>query len=830
MKKHLYLLIAAVMALLFSFTACGGDGDVKVKGVTLNKAAASIAVNATETLIVNFEPENPKNKTVSWASSNTSVATVTDGGTVRGVAPGTSNITVATEDGDFKAACVVTVFIPPATGVALSKTSTSIVVSLDERLTATVTPSGANQTVTWQSSNIAVAQVARAGNGDGSATVIAVGAGTANITAIASNGVVSADPCVVTVTPNNIVATGVIVSPAMISLIATTQITPDSDATVQLDTAIEPPNAPGGSIVWSTSDSARATVSPTGLVRAIAAGEVDITATTGSVSGTCHVTIAAPVRVTGVTVTPATATIDAGQTQRLTATVAPATATYPGYTWSSSNPAIATVSATGLVSAVSDGSVTIRATTTDGGHQGSCALTINKVPATAVAISPAKAEILSGGGVKQLTAVFTPSYGGYDTITWSSSDASRAVITGAGSTVTVTGVGLGDATITVTATVGAITLPAATCAVSVVDKLSTPDVFFAGSYTFDPIALWGQITETTTNSYWLDSYLYDVGEAFGIHVTEAGAMYIAGHTDWSSWEYYHDPQPVIWRGTDDFIPLAQPNGPEDGTGIAYGVAVDAAGNVIAVGEHGWFYAAEPCVWINYNTLNYLPSEIGEGRAMSIAISGADTYIAGEDWGDDYYGNFKAALWKNGVKTRLHPTGGDMISSRARSVAVSGSNVYVAGWVFVGDEDSALAKPYLWTSANGGTSFTAQQLPITQGNRALPYSVAVDDSDVFVAGYELNADSDIYCAVVWINGTPHYPEGPLSAHTRSTGSQARGVSAFSGKAYACGFDKDHSMVVWNIEEGTAIKIPAPLVNGDPLAEGGCQAWALFTKAR
>ncbi|MDR1840535.1 MAG: Ig-like domain-containing protein, partial [Holophagales bacterium] len=110
MRKHLYFLIAAVLALLFSFNACSGDGGVRVTGVTLN-GATSVYAGATSKLSETVLPENAANKTVSWSSSDNSVATVADG-TVCGVKEGYANITVTTEDGGFTAACLVAVSIP----------------------------------------------------------------------------------------------------------------------------------------------------------------------------------------------------------------------------------------------------------------------------------------------------------------------------------------------------------------------------------------------------------------------------------------------------------------------------------------------------------------------------------------------------------------------------------------------------------------------------------------------------------------------------------------------------------------------------------------------
>lgn len=83
------------------------------------------------------------------------------------------------------------------------------------------------------------------------------------------------------------------------------------------------------------------------------------------------------VPVTGVTVSPGTATINAGTTTQLTATVAPANATNPAVNWTSSNTAVATVNASGLVTAIAAGTAVITATTVDQAKTASSTITVN---------------------------------------------------------------------------------------------------------------------------------------------------------------------------------------------------------------------------------------------------------------------------------------------------------------------------------------------------------------------------------------------------------------------------------------------------------------------
>lgn len=173
----------------FSFTT----EPIRVTGVSLNKTATSIDVDATETLVATIAPSNATNQNVTWTSSNAAVATVGNDGTVTGISAGTAVITVTTADGGLTDTCDVTVSPIVVTGVSLNKTSTTIEISATETLVATIAPSNAtNQNVTWTSSDTDVATVGSDG------TVTGVSTGTATITVTTSDGSYTAT-CDVTV-------------------------------------------------------------------------------------------------------------------------------------------------------------------------------------------------------------------------------------------------------------------------------------------------------------------------------------------------------------------------------------------------------------------------------------------------------------------------------------------------------------------------------------------------------------------------------------------------------------------------------------------------------
>ena len=141
--------------------------------------------------------------------------------------------------------------------------------------------------------------------------------------------------------------------------------------TEPLTATVAPANATNRSVTWSSSDDTIATVSAAGVVTAVAEGIATITVTTvnGGFTDYCIVDVSAtPVPVTGVSLDITIFTLNPGGTQQLTETITPFNATNQNVTWISDAPAIATVSASGEVTAVSPGTATITVTTVDGGH------------------------------------------------------------------------------------------------------------------------------------------------------------------------------------------------------------------------------------------------------------------------------------------------------------------------------------------------------------------------------------------------------------------------------------------------------------------------------
>lgn len=156
--------------------------------------------------------------------------------------------------------------------------------------------------------------------------------------------------------------------------------------TLQLSASVLPENATEKTIQWSSSDDQTATVSNTGLVKAIAAGKATVTAACGGKSATCAITVIKPeepiidpeVPVSAVTLDVTSLTLLKGATYTLTASVAPDDATDKTVSWSSSDPAVVTVE-NGVVYAVAPGNAVITAKA--GEIEATCAVCVKEVNA-----------------------------------------------------------------------------------------------------------------------------------------------------------------------------------------------------------------------------------------------------------------------------------------------------------------------------------------------------------------------------------------------------------------------------------------------------------------
>ncbi|TMD84018.1 MAG: hypothetical protein E6I78_11385, partial [Chloroflexi bacterium] len=206
-----------------------------------------------------------------------------------------------------------------------------------------------------------------------------------------------------------------------------------------------------GSVTWASANAAVATITSGGLASGASQGSAQISATSGSLSGTTTLTVG-PAILVSVTVGPANPAVAKGTTQSFTATGGYSDGSTQDLTssatWASSNQAVATITATGLASGVAQGSSQISATS--GGVTGATTLTVTPATLLSIAVSPANPSIPKGT-TQAFAATGTYSDGSTSdlssSVTWASSATAVATMTTGG---LASGVAQGSAQITAT--------------------------------------------------------------------------------------------------------------------------------------------------------------------------------------------------------------------------------------------------------------------------------------------------------------------------------------------------------------------------------------------
>ncbi|WP_270566051.1 Ig-like domain-containing protein [Clostridium beijerinckii] len=441
---------------------------IKASGITISGTNSINVKGGTTQLTATVAPNNATDKTVTWSSSDESIATVDSNGLVTAKTDGAVVITAKTNDGsNIQNTYNVSISGQTdvkTTGITIDGTDTITTKSGTTQLTATVTPSNAtDKTVTWSSSDNSIATV------DSNGVVTAKADGTVDIKATANDGSNISSTKTITVSGQTVVTPPTDVKVTGITIDGTDTITTKS-GTTQLTVNVNPSNATDKTVTWSSSDNSIATVDSNGVVTAKTDGIVTIKAKANdgsNVGNTYNVTITGQtviptnpttVNVTGVTIAGTNNINTKGGTTQLTATVAPSNATDETVTWTSSDNSIATVDSNGLVTAKADGIVTIKAKANDGSNVENTynvnvtGQTIAQTTVNVAGISITGGDTISSkGGTLALTVGVSPANATNKTVTWSSSDSTIATVDANG---LVTAKVNGSITITATANDG----------------------------------------------------------------------------------------------------------------------------------------------------------------------------------------------------------------------------------------------------------------------------------------------------------------------------------------------------------------------------------------
>ncbi len=260
------------------------ETTVPVTAVSVSATTNSVEIGQQLQLTATVAPTSATDKSLTWSSSNTAVATVSSQGIVTGVAIGSATITATANDGSNVSGSI-TITVKAAevavTGITLSAPSTNVAEGRQLQLTATVAPTNAtDKSLTWSSSNTAVATVSSQG------IVTGVAIGSATITATANDGSNVSASITISVVEAKATVTEITLSAASNSLY--------TGFTLPVTAVTAPDDAADTSVTWSSSNTAVATVDSEGLVTGVAAGSVTITATAndgGGASGSIALTV-----------------------------------------------------------------------------------------------------------------------------------------------------------------------------------------------------------------------------------------------------------------------------------------------------------------------------------------------------------------------------------------------------------------------------------------------------------------------------------------------------------------------------------------------------------
>ncbi|TAH71481.1 MAG: hypothetical protein EWM47_04600 [Anaerolineaceae bacterium] len=355
------------IAFVIARTEAGGMSYVKVtvkqpvSGILLNFSEKTIYVRESFDLKASVSPSGASNLAVEWKSSNDKVAAISNTGEVIGISAGMAIITATTKDGGKTANCVVTVR-ERITSMKLSYEEYRL--GIDKSFTLSViveNETATDQQFRWVSSNSSIASVNKNGKVTGHRL------GYATITAYAQDGSGQDASCEVE-----------IVRPVTRVTLDKSFLTLFVGETKELKAKIEPGNASYKRAIWSSSDNSVAMVDEDGMITALKAGSVTITAEAQDNSGkkaVSFITVNNRVPATSIVLSDKKVVMIQGEQRDVKPVLNPVSST-DGLTWSSDNNAVASVNkSSGRIKANATGTAYITAMT-DSGKTASIEITV----------------------------------------------------------------------------------------------------------------------------------------------------------------------------------------------------------------------------------------------------------------------------------------------------------------------------------------------------------------------------------------------------------------------------------------------------------------------
>ena len=394
------------------------QGTIYAETILMDPESVELKDGQQKQIKATIQPADAEDE-LYWTSSDESVAFVSQEGVVTAVGPGTA--TIKAEGVNVSATMTVTVLTQKVEKITLNIKTLKVPKGKKSSVQASITPDTAdNQDVVWSTSDKSIATVDSVGQVTGKKV------GTATITATAADGSGVTATCTVKV----------IIPAAGITLNAK-KGTKGVKETFTLKTTLTPDNTTDA-VKWSSSDKAIATVSSKGKVTPKKVGTVTITAKTDSGKKATY-TLTVKKAPKKVTLNKTATTLNIKSKVTLKATLPEGSA--GKVTWTSSKPAVASVSAKGKVTAKKAGKTTITATTYNG-KTATCIITVR--PNAKKIVMNKKTVALQKNKSIVLSVTYTPA-DSKEALTWKSSDTSVAKVNSKGK---VTAVGAGTCTIT----------------------------------------------------------------------------------------------------------------------------------------------------------------------------------------------------------------------------------------------------------------------------------------------------------------------------------------------------------------------------------------------
>ena len=241
---------------------------ISVKGISLNMSTATCQNLQTLQLVSTVVPVDAANPTISYISSDESIATIDQSGLIQTLNIGTVTLTVtANEKTNITASCELTVTSIPVDSIFINEQSSVFINDTVQLIVEIVPITATNKNIVWTSNNTDIATV----DSNGLVTTVSVGEATITASSLDNPSITAIRE--ITVQPIHV--TNVTLSNSINNLI--------ENQSVQLLAIIEPENATYKQLTWSSSNSEIATVTDSGLVSAKIPGNVTITATNRNV-------------------------------------------------------------------------------------------------------------------------------------------------------------------------------------------------------------------------------------------------------------------------------------------------------------------------------------------------------------------------------------------------------------------------------------------------------------------------------------------------------------------------------------------------------------------